>query len=145
MISKEADRKRQLYKRFSILLFLGGALIIMILLLFARGQDIEDTCQTAQETITFLKGTCQRYDNYHIGIDTDARQNLLDKTKILKEYMTEEFLNDTKALSKFAKLQNLTGVWILDQNLKTTAQTDIRGLQSETIWRKQISTERNEI
>lgn len=141
VISKEADRKRQLYKHFGILLFLGGALVIMILLLFGRGQDIGDTYQTAKETITFLKGTCQRYDNYHIGIDTDARQNLLDKTKVLKEYMTEEFLNDTKALSQFAKLQNLTGVWILDQNLKTTAQTDIRGLQSETIWRKQISTE----
>lgn len=39
--------------------------------------------------------------------------------------MTEEFLEDDKELLKFAKLQNLTGIYIVDQNLNTVAQTDI--------------------
>ena len=141
VFSKNPDKTGQFYKRIGILLFVGGVLVTMLLLLFGRGQDLEDTYQMAEETITFLKGTCQRYDNYHIGIDTDARENLLDKTKILREYMSEEFLSNGAALSKFAKLQNLTGVWILDENLKTTAQTDTRGLRPETIWRKQIKTQ----
>lgn len=55
--------------------------------------------------------------------------------------MTEEFLEDDKELLKFAKLQNLTGIYIVDQNLNTVAQTDIRGIKPEKLWRKQLKTE----
>lgn len=141
VIGKKTAAKGQFYKHLSILLFIGGAFVIMVLILFGRGQDIEDTNQMADETLTFIKGTCKRYDNYHIGIDADAKENLLDKTKILREYMTEEFLHSQTALSKFAQTQHLTGVLVLDQNLKTTAQADIRGMKPEIIWRKQLDSE----
>lgn len=141
MIVKKARKKRQFYKHLSIILFIGSAVVLVLLVLFERGQDIDAVGQMAEETIAYLKGTCQRYDNYHIGIDTDARENLLDKSKILREYMTEEFLEDDKELLKFAKLQNLTGIYIVDQNLNTVAQTDIRGIKPEKLWRKQLKTE----
>lgn len=141
MIGNKARKKRQFYKHLSIVLFIGGAVVFILLLLFGRGQDIDAVSQMAEETISFLKGTCQRYDNYHIGIDADARENLLDKSKNLREYMTEEFLQDEKALSKYAKMQNLTGIYIVDQNLNTVAQTDVRGIQPEKIWKAQIKTE----
>lgn len=113
----------------------------MLLVLFGRSQDIDAVSQMAEETITFLKGVCQRYDNHRIGNDTDARENLLDKSKILREYMSEEFLQDDKSLLKFAKMQNLTGVYIVDRNLNTVAQADVRGIQSEKIWKKYLKTE----
>lgn len=141
MNNKKAGSKGQFYKHLSVILFVIGGFIFMLLVLFGRGQDIDAVSQMAEETITFIKGTCQRYDNYHIGIDTDARENLLDKSKVLREYMSEENLDNDKALLKFAKMQNLTGIWITDQNLKTTAQADIRGIHPETIWKKQIATE----
>lgn len=141
MIANKARNKRQFYKHLTIILFIGGALIFALLVAFGRAQDIDAVGQMAEETITFLKRTCQRYDNYHIGIDTDARENLLDKSKMLREYMTEDFLKDDKALLKFAKMQNLTGIYIVDENLNTIAQTDIRGISSEKLWKKQLRTE----
>lgn len=141
MIRKKSGKKRQFYKHLSIILFIGGGLIFSLIVLLGRGQDIEAVSQMAEETITFLKGTCRRYDNYHIGMDADARENLLDKSKVLREYMTDEFLGDDKALLKFAKMQNLTGIYIVDQNLNTVAQTDIRGIHPEKLWKKQIRSE----
>lgn len=141
MIGKKAGKKRQFYKHLSIILFIGGGLVFALLVLFGRGQDIEAVGQMAEETITFLKGTCRRYDNYHIGMDTDARENLLDKSKVLREYMTDEILEDDKALLKFAKMQNLTGIYIVDHKLHTVAQTDIRGTTPEKLWKKRISEE----
>ena len=145
MIGKKAGKKRQFYKHLSIILFIGGGLVFALLVLFGRGQDIEAVGQMAEETITFLKGTCRRYDNYHIGMDTDARENLLDKSKVLREYMTDEILEDDKALLKFAKMQNLTGIYIVDHKLHTVAQTDIRGTTPEKLWKKRISEESKKI
>ena len=141
MIANKERNKRQFYKHLTIILFIGGAFIFALLVAFERAQDIDAVGQMAEETITFLKGTCQRYDNYHIGVDTDARENLLDKSKILREYMTEDFLEDGKALLKFAKMQNLTGIYIVDDNLNTIAQTDIRGIRPEKIWKEQLRKE----
>lgn len=141
MTVKKAARRGQFYKHLSIILFVGGGFIFMILLFYVRGQDMDSVRQMAEETITFIKGTCQRYDNYHIGIDTDAKENLLDKSKILREYMTLDILDNDKELRKFAKLQNITGIWILDQKFKTTAQADIRGISPEKLWKEQIKTD----
>lgn len=138
MIGKKAAKKRQFYKYLSIILLIGGGFIFLLLLFLGWKQDIDDASQMAEETISFLKGTCQRYDNYHIGIDTDARENLLDKSKILKEYMTKDFLKNDKELLKFAKLQDITGICVLDKNLNTVAQADVRGLQPDKLFRKQL-------
>ena len=138
MPGKKTVRRGQLDKHLSALLIIGGTLVFVILLLFVKGQDMKNVSEIAEETLTFIKGTCQRYDNYHIRMDTDARENLLDKSKILREYMTEDFLDDKEALLKYAKLQNFTGIWIIDEHLKTTEQADIRGLQPEKIWNSQI-------
>ncbi len=141
MISKKADKKRQFYKYLSILIFIGGGVIFLLLIFGGRQQDLNDTTQMAQETLTFLKGTCQRYDNYHIGIDTDARENLLDKSKTLQEYMSGKFLEDDKELLKFAKLQDITGICIIDKDLKINAQADIRGVQTDKIWEEYLRSE----
>lgn len=141
MTEKKTARRGQFYKHLSITLFVGGGFIFMILLFYVRGQDIDSVHQMAEETITFIKGTCQRYDNYHIGIDTDAKENLLDKSKILREYMTQDTLDNEKELLKFVKLQNITGIWILDQKFNTTAQVDLRGISAEKLWKEQIKTD----
>lgn len=141
MNNKKAASKRQWYKHLSVMLFVVGGFIFMLLLLFGRGQDIDAISEMAKETLTFIKGTCQRYDNYHLGIDTDARENLLDKSKFIREYISKETLDNETALLKLVKMQNFTGIWITDQHLETTAQADIRGIRPETIWKKQIATE----
>lgn len=56
----------------------------------------------SQETITFVKGVCQRYDNNHISEETDARENLLDKSKTLQTYISGTALENHKELLKFA-------------------------------------------
>ena len=139
--NKKRASKGQFYKHLSVMLLIVGGFVFMLLILFGRQQDIEVASQMAEETITYIKGTCQRYDNYHIGLDMNASENLLDKSKVLREYMSERFMDDEKALLKFVKMQNFTGIMVTDQNLKTTAQVDIRGIQSDTIWKKQITEE----
>ena len=141
MICKKSGKERQFYKHLSIILFIGGGLVFSLLVFLGRRQDIEAVGQMAEETISFLKGTCRRYDNYHIGMDADAEENLLDRSKIIREYMSDEFLRDDKALLNFIKMQNLTGIYIVDQNLNTVAQKDIRGIHPEKLWKKQIRSE----
>ena len=134
MIAKKANKKRQFYKYIIVILFVGAGIIFMSLVFLGRQQDIQDTVKLAEETITFLKGSCRRYDNSHIGIDADAMQDVLDKTQTLREYMNPELLNDHRSLQELLKLQNLTGALILDQKLDTVIQADLDGKDSSSIF-----------
>lgn len=134
MIAKKANKKRQFYKYIIVILFVGAGLIFMSLVFFGRRQDIEDTVKLSEETISFLKGSCRRYDNSHIGNDAEAMQDVLDKTQTLKEYMNPELLDHTKSLEKLVKLQNLTGALVLDKKLNKVVQADLNGKDSSKIF-----------
>ena len=141
MIGKKANKKRKFYKYFSILLLVGAGFVFLFLVFLGRQQDIESTTKMAEETISFLKGACKRYDNYHIGIDADMTQNVLDKSQMLREYVDGEVLEDDTALLKFVKLQNLTGALVVDQNLEMVAQADVNGKNPSHVFKNLIHNE----
>ena len=142
MVGKKANKKTQFYKYLILILLLGGGLIFLFMVFVGKQQDIAEATQMGEETITFLKGICKRYDNRHLGLETDAKQNLLDKSQILKEYMGEDTLENDKELLKFVKLENLTGVLVVDKSLKTIAQADIRKEDAHKIWKHFLKMDR---
>lgn len=143
MTLKKNDSKNTSWTPYQ--LFLIVILLSLIFLFSLLGitcqKDKSNIVKLADETITFLEGVCQRYDNNKLDISADNQQNVYDKTLALRTYASSEQIKDTDYLSQYASEQHLTGILILNEQLGADNQATVSGKNIASLWISRIKSQ----
>ena len=118
-----------------ILIFFG---ILTFLLLTAR--DKNKLNSTLDETFDFVKNRIESYEIYNTNDQVKSLVRLLDKTTELSRVIEQEGNLSTEMLDEYAREQRLTGILVLDQNLKVTEQNAKDG-DTMPLWQKLIKSD----
>ena len=118
-----------------ILIFSG---ILTFLLLTAR--DNSKLNSTLDETFDFVKNRIESYEIYNTNDQVKSLVRLLDKTTELSRVIEQEGNLSTEMLDEYAREQRLTGILVLDQNLKVTEQSAKDG-DTMPLWQKLIKSD----
>ena len=118
-----------------ILIFSG---ILTFLLLTAR--DNSKLNSTLDETFGFVKNRIESYEIYNTNDQVKSLVRLLDKTTELSRVIEQEGNLSTEMLDEYAREQRLTGILVLDQNLKVTEQSAKDG-DTMSLWQKLIKSD----
>lgn len=128
-----------------IRLIVGVFLVISICVFISVGfsiqyQDLYETYEMAEETTSFLKAECQKYDNYIRGLSARSMQDLLDKANSLNKFISASKLTDSEFLQEFIRAEHVGGVIVLDNNLSMVAQADMDHQNSFDLWSEVIES-----
>ena len=118
-----------------ILIFSG---ILTFLLLTAR--DNSKLNSTLDETFDFVKNRIESYEIYNTNDQVKSLVRLLDKTTELSRVIEKEGNLSTEMLDEYAREQRLTGILVLDQNLKVIEQNAKDG-DTMPLWQKLIKSD----
>ena len=120
---------------FIIGVFLVISVIVFVSLGFVvQYQDRNEAYAMAEETTSYLKAECQKYDNYIRGNIARSLEDLLGDANGLNEFIDEQELTDSDFLKKFIYTEHLSGVLILDDTLSPLAQEDMDEKNSYELW-----------
>ena len=123
-----------------ISIFLIASIIVFIVLGFSvQYQDLKETYSLAEETTSYLKAECQKYENYTRGNSARSLQSLLDTATGLKKFIADSDLKDSEFLHTFIHTEHVGGVLILDSNLSLLAQADMDDQDSFSLWESTVS------
>ena len=125
------------YQLFLIIVLLTLTLFFTILNITYKN-DLKTTVSLASETISFLKSSCQRYDNVSLDSAAESMHDVLSDAVTLKNHIDTATLETTEFLSQYAAEHDLTGILILDRDLAPAASTTLSGTDAYTLWKNQI-------
>ncbi len=97
---------------------LVGLLVLYVIYVILTNKDIKNAYKVAQDTISYIKTSCIRYDNNIVGNQVKNQVLLLGKAKGLSRHMTTEELLSKETLDTYVSEQLLTGVVIFDKNIQ---------------------------
>ena len=110
-----------------IFLMIAGIFLMLTVSVVSFQVSRSNLLDRAGETISAARNTCQKYDDYRLSLVTKDLQTLINKTNMLKTYGSAEDLADEDFLRSYADNQYLSGIFILDSQLKKVASVDIDG------------------
>lgn len=124
-------------------LILSVFLIISVLVFISIGftihhQDLSQTYMLAEETTTFLRMECQKYDHYQRGLTANELQGLLDKARVVTRFFSQEQMSDSTELQKFIRTEHMSGIIIYDQNLSPVAEADLDDQNADELWHETV-------
>ena len=123
------------------LILAAMALLLVGFLVFAYHADQDAISAVADETLSFMRAVCQRYDNYAAGTRTSELKASFDKANGLADLAKAADLTDPAYLQRFAKTQHLTGVLVTDGALNPAAQADLNGNDAYALWQDFLKTD----
>ncbi len=132
-------RNKKIYRGFSLLLF--GVLLVMGIVLFIifQGSDRKNLRNTLEETISFTKLRISRYDAYRTNDQVKSLVRLLDKATELSQDLAERDSFGKERLDTYADEQRLSGILILDADLKVVMETS-QGKKASELFEDMIET-----
>ena len=95
-------------------LLVGGLVCLLVVLLLSIRSGKEAVKQDAADTLDLVKATCQKYNDYQLGITTKDLQAILNKANTLSLYAVGKTALTAEDLAEYAELQYLTGIFLLD-------------------------------
>lgn len=128
-------------KMFHIIsgIFLTISVIVFLTIGFIVSyQDMKESYALAEETISYLKNECQKYDNYEKGNSARSMQDLLDTAIGLQRFIDSSKLTDSEFLQQFIRTEHVGGVLILDPGFNVLAEADMDDQDSYKIWKETL-------
>ena len=93
---------------------------------------------TVDNTIAFARARIQRYEDFNTNDKVKSLIRLLDKSTELSRVIAAEGIPDQEKLDRYVEDQRLSGVLILDENMRVVLQNSQNG-DTMPIWENQIS------
>ena len=123
---------------------LGAFLAVSVVVLVGIGfsiqyRDLAETYTLADETASFMKAECQKYDDYVRGNSASSLQNLLDSAEGLGKFIAFDDLTDSDFLDDFIRSEHISGVIVFDESLAPIAQADMDGQDAVALWSGVVS------
>ncbi len=95
-----------------------GLFLLYVIFIILTNKDIKSAYSVAQDTISYIKTSCIRYDNNIVGNQVKNEVLLLGKAKGLSRHMTTEQLLDKESLDIYISEQLITGIIIFDKSIQ---------------------------
>ncbi len=95
-----------------------GLLVLYILYMILTNKDIKNAYNVAQNTVSYIKTSCIRYNNNIVGNQVKNQVLLLGKAKGLSRHMTTDELLSKETLDTYISEQIITGVVVFDKNIQ---------------------------
>ena len=134
MPSQKQTKTGQIEKWALAGLVVGGFIFLILVTLLAIQSGKDEIRVSAEERLDQMKATCQKYENYRLGVVTKDLQAVISKAGMLNLYSVDVDLEDEDALEKYAKDQYLSGLMVLDENLDLVSSTkEDREAQAELL------------
>lgn len=138
MTVKTNRRKESWFLRSNKVLLGCVVLLLAFFLIYVYKADRKEVSSLADETISFLETVCQRYDNYALGQRSASLKDTLDKAEGLRDFISEERLENADFLEEYARTMGLSGIVVTDEGMNFTAMTDLQGGDPKTLWENYI-------
>ena len=110
---------------------------ILLFFLFTS-MDRRKLQRTVDDTIAFARARIQRYEDFNTNDKVKSLIRLLDKSTELSRVIAAEGIPDQEKLDRYVEDQRLSGVLILDENMRVVLQNSQNG-DTMPIWENQIS------
>ena len=120
----------------TVLLVLTVTGILLFFLLTAM--DRRKLQRTVDDTIAFARARIQRYEDFNTNDKVKRLIRLLDKSTELSRVITAEGIPDQEKLDRYVEDQRLSGVLILDENMRVVLQNSQDG-DNMPVWENQIN------
>ncbi len=123
---------------------LGAFLVVSVVVLVIIGfsvqyRDLAETYTLADETTSFVKDECAKYDNYTRGNSASSLQNLLDSADGLSKFISTDELTDSDFLDDFIRTEHIGGIIVFDADATPVAQADMDDQDSSALWSDVVS------
>lgn len=132
-------------KKWTFLLI--GVVVLPIIFIITTESNRKSALKATKEALSVTRQSCYQYDNYSIGIKIQNLILLREKANSLSEYTEKEDITEGTKLLKYANDKKISGIIVLDNNLKLVAQSDKKAYEtfSEILKRKNVAdiTENN--
>lgn len=117
-----------------------NAAVFGLLFAAATQRDLDKTMGFAQETVSFLENTCEKYDNYNQGKLANALQDLDDAVGTFSTFLPEDQVSvDDELLEEYVRAERLSGLVVLDADGNMTAHYDADGRDPLFLWSDVLS------
>ena len=110
----------------TVLLVLTVTGILLFFLLTAM--DRRKLQRTVDDTIAFARARIQRYEDFNTNDKVKSLIRLLDKSTELSRVIAAEGIPDQEKLDRYVEDQRLSGVLILDENMRVVLQNSQDGI-----------------
>lgn len=138
----EQNKPRSFLHRWANQLMMGTmVLLLAVFLVVVHNSDLDNISFVADETLSFMRSVCQRYDGYATGHRISALKDIYDKANGLASLAPTEDLQSTTYLERFIDTQSLTGVLVTDGSLSPVGQTDSNGEDAGALWAEFLQAE----
>ena len=117
-----------------LVLTVTGILLFFLL----TAMDRRKLQRTVDNTIAFARARIQRYEDFNTNDKVKSLIRLLDKSTELSRVIAAEGIPDQEKLDRYVEDQRLSGVLILDENMRVVLQNSQNG-DTMPIWENQIS------
>ena len=116
------------------------ALVLVLMGTAVTHRALHETYGLAQETVTFLEGTCEKFDNAQLGYSAKSLQTLKDAAEGFAKFLPSEKVNvDNDLLREFIQSEHLSGLIVLDASGAPAAQADLDEANPSALWQDVIA------
>lgn len=120
------------------LLALGIAVFVLLFTISSR-RSLNEAYGFAQETISFLEDTVDRYENVDIGETAKSLESLTDAAHAFSRFLSpEKIAIDDQMAEDFIRTERIRGFIALDDRLAPIAQADLDSRDAYTLWKEVI-------
>lgn len=133
MHKQNQNRLDRWEKEIRIGIVLLGIVVLMVVALLSSRIEKQNIRKQASEMLELVKYTCQKYDDYQLGITTKDLQIVINKANMLSTYTTNMDITRIPVLRRYATNQYLSGIMILDDHMEVVASVDLNGMDNGNI------------
>ncbi len=119
----------------------AGALALVLLFAVVTQRDLHKMHAAADETISFVRSCCEKYNNYRLGAQTAELQSVLDKARAFSQYLTAHGATDADTMQTYLREQELDGMLVLDSTLVPTVDVSQSGTNAYSAWHDVLEDE----
>ena len=123
-----------------VVMLLGFFVFLLSVTLLTVQANKASVKQDAAEALALMESTCQKYEDYRLGILTKDLQALINKASMLSLYTSSLDLSQSWVLSRYADDQYLSGIFVLDGALDATGSVDLSGQDNSALLREILSS-----
>lgn len=127
------------YLAIAIAFLALDVVVFALLFTISSRRSLDEAYDLAQETISFLEDTTDRYENVDTGDTAKSLESLTDTARALSQFLPPEKVDiDDEFAGEFIRAEHIGGLIALDSRLNPVAQADLDNRDAYTLWKDVI-------
>lgn len=118
----------------------ASAVLLGLLYVFGTHRCLDKTLGFGQETMVFLKNTCEKYDRYEQGRKTEATHDLDAALESFATFLPADRVDvNDDLIEEYVHTERLSGMLVMDADGHMVAHYDVDGRDPLMLWREELA------